>query len=54
MRNPVSAVIRVGESKNPIKDSVGVFGNVLKMELNQMQAKHQHSLSLSINKSRYQ
>lgn len=54
MSNPVSAVIWVGESKNPIKDSVGVFGNVFKMELNQMQAKHQHSLSLSINKPRYQ
>lgn len=36
MRNPVSAVIRVGESKNPIKDSVGVFRNVFKMELHDM------------------
>lgn len=41
MCNPVSAMIRVGESKNPIKDSVGVFGNVIEMELNHMYVKRQ-------------
>ena len=34
-------MIRGGESKNPIKDSVSVFGNVIEMELNHMYVKRQ-------------